>query len=124
MGNYYVPNIHYIIYIQFMSYKKICTAIQGYTELYRAIHSYKRLCRPIQTYTGLYKAIQGYTQLYRAMQDDTQLHKAIHSYTLFPKKTVALSSFPPNCLLFYVEMETLVQKGQQVTLAQMRSRQT
>ena len=45
-------------------------------------------------------------------------------FKLFPKKTVTVSSFPLNCLSFYVEMETLVQKGQRVRLAQMRSRQT
>jgi len=49
MGNYYVPNIYYIIYIHIMSYIKISTGIQGYTQLYTAIHSY----------TKPYKAILG-----------------------------------------------------------------
>ena len=47
MGNYYVPNIYYIIYIHIMSYIKISTRIQGYTHLYTAIKSHTKLYRRI-----------------------------------------------------------------------------
>ena len=57
------------------------TPIQGYTQLYRALHSYTGLYTAIHGYTGLNTVIHCHTGLYKAIHSHTQLYRAIHSYT-------------------------------------------
>ena len=55
-------------------------AVQGYTQLYRAIYSYTELNTAIQGYTHLYRAIHNYTGIYAAIQNYVHLNRAMHTY--------------------------------------------
>ena len=67
--------------------------MQGYTQLYRAIHSYAVLYTAIQSYVQLYRAIHSYTQVYGAVQSYTELYRgtACLENELLPKYIEALS---------------------------------
>ena len=71
-------------------------AVQGYTQLYRAIYSYTELNTAIQGYTHLYRAIHNYTGIYAAIQNYMHLNRAIsvtfNNFIVTPYSRISFSS--------------------------------
>ena len=94
-------------------YTELYPAIHGYTELYTAVQGYTRLCRAIHSYIRQYTAIQGYTQLYRAIHSFTELYTAIHGYTQLYR---AIHSYTGlyTAIQGYTKLYTAVQRYKQL----------